>query len=90
MKIKLVKFEDDYAKFEIEKDREIFECVARISNNELTDFLDGNHVIHPKYWGDMNDDGIDQPEWFKRKELNLLNDAFEIGYKEIWEKMLEY
>lgn len=87
MKIELVSFENGLANFEIRNNGEMVSCHAHIGINSLHDFLDGEFVIHPSDWYDMNEDHIDKPEWFKRKELNLLNDAFEIGYKNICEKM---
>lgn len=89
MKIELVSFENDLANFEIRNNGEVVSCHAHIGINSLHDFLDGEFVIEPSDWYDMNGDHIDKPEWFKRKELNLLNDAFEVGYKEICKKMID-
>ena len=89
MKIELVSFENDLANFEIRNNGEMVSCHAHIGINSLHDFLDGEFVIFPDSWFDSEEDCIDRPEWFKRKELNLLNDAFEIGYKNICEKMID-
>ena len=77
MKIELVRFEDGLADFEIG------DLTARcnVSDWDLGEFVEGQLLIKPYAWFDMNDDHADQPEWFGRKELFEMNDVFERGLK---------
>ena len=77
MKIKLVRFEDGLADFEID------DLTARsyMSDWELNEFMNGELIIKPHAWFDMNDDEVAKPEWFGRKELFELNNVFESGLK---------
>ena len=58
--------------------KEYFTCHAIV---QLSDFLNGEDIIKPYAWFDMNDDEVAKPEWFGRKELFELNDVFERGSK---------
>lgn len=89
MKIELLKFENDLADFEVFNGDELVTCHASIGVNSLHSFLDGEFTILPYAWFDAEGEHIDKPDWFKRKELNLLNEAFEVGYKEVCEKMVD-
>ena len=77
MKIELVRFEDGLADFEIG------DLTARCTmpDWDLNEFLNGELIIKPYAWFNMNDDHADQPEWFGRKELFELNNEFERGLK---------
>lgn len=77
MKIELVRFENGLADFEIG------DLTARcnVSDWDLNEFLNGQLIIKPYAWFDMNDDHVDQPVWFGRKELFELNDVFERHFK---------
>ena len=77
MKIELVGFEDEQADFEIG------DLTARcnVSDWDLNEFLNGELIIKPCAWFNMNDDEVAKPEWFGRKELFELNNEFERGLK---------
>ena len=77
MKIKLVRLEDGLADFEIG------DLTARcnVSDWDLNEFLNGQLIIKPYAWFDMNDDHVDQPVWFDPRELLELNNEFERGIK---------
>ena len=77
MKIELVRFEDGLAGFEIG------DLTARcnVSDWGLSEFMNGQLIIKPYAWFDMNDDEVAKPEWFGRKELFELNNEFERGLK---------
>ena len=77
MKIELVRFEDGLADFEIG------DLTARcnVSDWDLNEFLNGQLIIKPYAWFDMNDDEVAKPEWFGRKELFELNNVFERSLK---------
>lgn len=81
IKIELIKFykETGLADFEVTKGKdEYFTCHADVC---LNDFIDGQQVIKPTSWFDMEEDYVDQPEWFKRNELFLLNNVFEEHFR---------
>lgn len=77
MKIKLVRFEDGKADFNID------DLTARCTmpDWDLNEFLNGELIIKPHTWFDMNDDEVAKPDWFGRKELFELNNVFERGLK---------
>ena len=77
MKIELVRFEDGLADFEIG------DLTARcsVSDWDLNEFMNGELIINPYAWFDMNDEQVDKPDWFGRKELFELNNVFERGIK---------
>ena len=77
MKIELVRFEDGLAEFEIG------DLAARcnVSDWDLNEFLNGELIIIPHAWFDMNVDEVSRPEWFGRKELFELNNVFERDFK---------
>ena len=77
MKIELVRFEDGLADFEID------DLTARCDVCEwvLNEFMNGQFIIEPYSWFDMNGDEVAKPEWFGRKEIFELNDVFERGFK---------
>ena len=77
MKIELVRFEDGLADFEIG------DLTARctVSDWDLNEFIDGQFIIEPYSWFDINGDHVEKPEWFGRKELFELNNVFERGLK---------
>ena len=77
MKIELVRFEDGLADFEIG------DLTARcmVSDWVMCEFMEGQMLIKPYAWFDMNDDEVSKPEWFGRKELFELNDEFERDFK---------
>ena len=77
MKIELVRFEDSLADFEIG------DLIARcnVSDWDLNELMNGELIIKPYAWFDMNDDEVAKPEWFGRKQLFELNNAFERGLK---------
>ena len=77
MKIELVRFEDGLADFEIG------DLTARcsVSDWDLNEFLNGELIIKPHAWFDINGDDAAKPEWFGRKELFELNNVFERGLK---------
>ena len=77
MKIELVRFEDGLADFEVG------DLTARceVSDLDLNEFLNGELIIKPYAWFDMNDDEVEKPEWFGRKELSELNNVFERDFK---------
>lgn len=89
LEVNLVSFENDLADFELYNGDEVVTCHAVIRESDLADFLNGELIIDPYAWFNSEECHIDKPDWFKRKELNLLNDAFEIGYKAICEKMID-
>ncbi|MEG1089813.1 MAG: hypothetical protein RSE38_00725 [Acinetobacter sp.] len=76
-KIELVRFEGGLADFEIG------DLTARcsISDWDLGEFVEGQLLIKPCAWFDMNDDEVAKPEWFGRKELFELNNVFERDFK---------
>lgn len=81
IKIELVKFykETGLADFEVTKGKdEYFNCHTSVC---LNDFIDGQQVIKPTSWFDMEEDYADQPEWFKRNELFLMNNVFEENFR---------
>ena len=75
--MKLVRFEDGLADFEIG------DLTARcnISDWDLNEFVEGQLLIKPYAWFDMNDEEVAKPEWFGRKELFELNNEFERDFK---------
>ena len=77
MKIELVRFEDGLADFNID------DLTARcnVSDWDLGEFVEGQLLIKPYAWFDMNDDEVAKPNWFGRKELFELNDVFERDFK---------
>ena len=77
MKIELARFEDGLADFDIG------DLIARynVSDWDLNEFLNGELIIKPHAWFDMNDDEVAEPEWFGRKELFELNNEFERDFK---------
>lgn len=77
MKIELVRFEDGLADFEIG------DLTARclIDAFDMDDFIDGQLIINPYSWIDINDNQVDEPDWFGRKELFDLNNVFERDFK---------
>ena len=77
MKIELVRFEDGLTDFEIGN----FTARCNVSDWDLGEFLNGQLIIKPYAWFDVNDDHIEKPEWFGRKELFELNNEFERGLK---------
>ena len=77
MKIKLVRFEDGLADFEIGD----FTARRNVPDWDLGEFLNGQLIINPYAWFDMNDDEVAKPDWFGRKELFELNNEFERGLK---------
>lgn len=77
MKIELVCFEDGLAEFEIGD----LTAICNVSDWGLNEFLNGQLIIKPYVWFDMNDNKVEKPEWFGRKELFELNDEFERGLK---------
>lgn len=87
--INLVSFENDLAELELYNGDEFVTCHAVVSESDLSDFLNGEFTVEPCAWFDSEDSNIDKPEWFKEKELKILNEAFEIGYKEICEGMID-
>ena len=89
LEVNLVSFENDLADFELYNGDEVVTCHAVMRESDLADFLNGEFVVEPYGWFDSEDSNIDKPEWFKEKELKLLNEAFEIGYKEICEGMID-
>ena len=77
MKIELVRFEDELADFKIG------DLTARcnVSDWDLGEFVEGQLLIKPYAWFDMNDNEVAKPEWFGRKELFELNNVFECDFK---------
>ena len=77
MKIKLVRFENGKADFGIG------DLTARcnVSDWDLGEFVEGQLLIKPYAWFDINDDEVSNPEWFGRKEIFELNNVFERGLK---------
>lgn len=77
MKIELVRFEDGLADFEIG------DLTARcmVSDWVMCEFMEGQMLIKPYAWFDMNDDHVDQPIWFSPKEVLELNNVFEHDFK---------
>lgn len=66
------------AEFEILNNDELLYCCAAVC---LDDFVNGEQVIKPDTWFDSEEDYVEQPEWFKRKELFELNDVFEANFQ---------
>lgn len=89
MKVELLSFENDLAEFELYNGDEVVTCIADMTNNDLQDFLNGELNIEPHSWYDSEGYLMENPEWFERKDLKLLNEAFEIGYKDICEGMID-
>ena len=77
MKIELVRFEDGLADFEIGD----LTAYCNVSEWDLNEFLNGELIIKPHAWFDINEDEVEKPEWFGRKELFELNNVFERGLK---------
>ena len=77
MKIKLVRFEDGLADFEIG------DLTARcnVSDWDLNEFMNGELIIKPYAWFDIEESEVAKPDWFGRKELLELNDVFERDFK---------
>ena len=77
MKIELVRFEDGLADFEVG------DLTARcsVSDWDLSEFLNGQLIINPHAWFDIEESEVPKPEWFGRKELFELNNVFERGLK---------
>lgn len=77
MKIELVRFEDGLADFEIG------DLTARCMASDwvMCEFMEGQMLIKPYAWFDMNDDHVDQPVWFSQKEVLELNNVFERDFK---------
>ena len=77
MKIELVRFEDGLADFNID------DLTARceVSDWDLGEFVEGQLLIKPYAWFDMNDDEVAKPEWFNQKEVLELNNVFERDFK---------
>ena len=81
MKIELLSFETNTgtADFEVSVGREeLVTCHATVC---LEDFMNGEAIIDPYQWYDMNEDAIDKPEWFKRNDLFKMNHVFEENFK---------
>lgn len=81
MKIELLGFDkySNLADFEVSVGREeLVTCHATVC---LEDFINGEAIINPYQWYDMNEDAIDKPEWFNRNELFKLNQVFEDNFK---------
>lgn len=76
-KIELVQFEDGLADFEIGN----LTARCNVSDWDLSDFVNGNFTVRPYSWFDMNDDQVNKPDWFGRKELFELNNIFERDFK---------
>ena len=77
MNIKLLSF-DKYTGL---ADFEVNEVTCHATVN-LEDFVIGEQIIEPCNWFDINEDLIDQPKWFKRKELFELNNVFESSFRD--------
>lgn len=77
MKIELVSFQDGLADFEISD----LTASCSVSDWDLGEFVEGQFIIDPYAWFDMNDDQVDKPDWFGRKELFELNNVFERDFK---------
>ena len=77
MKIELVRFEDGLADFEIG------DLTARcsVSDWDLNEFMNGELIIKPYAWFDIEESEVEKPDWFGRKELFELNDVFERDFK---------
>ena len=81
IEIKLLNFiqESGLADFEVTRSKDdYFTCYAGVY---LDDFVIGEQVIKPHAWFNLDESHVDQPEWFKRNELFLLNDVFEENFK---------
>ena len=81
IKIELIDYDErvGLADFEVTVgSKEYFTCHAIV---QLSDFLNGEDIIKPYAWFDMNDNEVSKPEWFGRKELFELNNEFERGLK---------
>ena len=77
MKIELVRFEDGLADFEIGD----LTAICNVSDWDLNEFLNGQLIIKPCVWFDIEENEVAKPEWFGRKELFELNNVFERGLK---------
>lgn len=76
-KIELVRFEDGQADFEIG------DLTARcdICKWVLNEFIEGQFILDPYAWFDVNGEHEEKPDWFGRKELFELNNIFERDFK---------
>lgn len=77
MKIELVRFEDGQADFEIG------DLTARcyVSDWDLSEFVEGQLLVKPYAWFDIEESEVSKPVWFEPKELFELNDVFERDFK---------
>lgn len=81
IEIKLLNFiqESGLADFEVTRGKDdYFTCHVLVC---LDDFVIGEQIIKPYGWFDSEENYLDQPEWFKRNELFLLNNVFEENFK---------
>ena len=77
MKIELVRFDDEQADFEIGD----FTASCNVSWMDLKEFLNGELIIEPYAWFDIEESEVAKPEWFGRNELSDLNNVFERDFK---------
>lgn len=89
MKVELLSFENDFVEFEVYNEDEVITCIADMTESDLQDFLNGEFIVEPHGWYDSEGYLIEKPFWFNRKALLILNVAFEIGYKNICESMID-
>lgn len=87
--INLVSFENYLAEFELYNGDEVVTCHAVVNESDLSDFMNGEFIVEPCTWFDSEERCIEKPEWFNQIALLILNVAFEIGYKEICEGMID-
>ena len=81
IKIELIDYDDriGLADFEVTiGSKEYFTCHAIV---QLSDFLNGEDIIKPYAWFDIEESEVAKPEWFRRKELFELNNIFERDFK---------
>jgi len=81
IEIKLLSFiqESGLADFEVTRGKDdYFTCCVTIY---LSDFINGEQVINPRAWFDIDGGLTARPKWFKRNELFLLNNVFEENFK---------
>ena len=77
MKIQLVSFEDGLADFEIGD----LTAICNVPDWDLNEFLNGQLIIKPCAWFDIEESEVAKPDWFGRKELFELNNIFERDFK---------
>lgn len=76
--IHLVSFDEDgYADFEVE------DLIARCHLDEwdLNEFINGQFIIKPFAWFDVEGYEVDEPSWFNGRDLFNLNNVFERDFK---------